>query len=59
MTSKNSITGDSLINKVGSKEQKRKFDENFDAIFRPSLDKPKNPKEIEKDDPYWRKYFEN
>ena len=58
MTSKNSITGDSLINKVGSKEQKRKFDENFDTIFRPSLDKLKKLTIIDKEDPYWKKYFE-
>jgi hypothetical protein len=32
--SSNSITGDSLVSKIGSKEQKEKFDEGFDRIFR-------------------------
>jgi hypothetical protein len=31
--SSNSITGDSLVSKIGSKEQKEKFDEGFDRIF--------------------------
>jgi len=32
--SSNSITGDSLVSKVGTKEQKEKYDEGFDRIFR-------------------------
>lgn len=31
--SKNNITGDALITKIGNKEQKQKFDEGFDRIF--------------------------
>jgi hypothetical protein len=31
--SSNSITGDSLVSKIGNKEQKEKFDEGFDRIF--------------------------
>jgi tRNA(Ile2) C34 agmatinyltransferase TiaS len=30
----NSITGDSLVSKIGSKEQKQKYDEGFDRIFK-------------------------
>jgi hypothetical protein len=29
----NNITGDSLVSKIGSKEQKEKFDEGFERIF--------------------------
>jgi tRNA(Ile2) C34 agmatinyltransferase TiaS len=32
--SSNPVTGDSLVSKIGSKEQKQKFDEGFDRIFR-------------------------
>ena len=31
--SSNSITGDSLVSKIGNKEQKEKFDEGFERIF--------------------------
>ena len=31
--SSNSITGDSLVSKIGSKQQKEKFDKGFDRIF--------------------------
>ena len=31
--SSNPVTGDSLVSKVGTKEQKQKFDEGFDRIF--------------------------
>ena len=32
--SSNPVTGDSLVSKIGSKEQKQKFDEGFDRIFK-------------------------
>lgn len=31
--SSNSVTGDSLVSKIGSKEQKQKYDDGFDRIF--------------------------
>jgi len=31
--SSNPVTGDSLVSKIGSKEQKQKFDEGFERIF--------------------------
>jgi hypothetical protein len=34
----NSITGDSLVSKIGSKEQKEKYDDGFDRIFRKKKD---------------------
>ncbi len=36
--SSNPVTGDSLVSKIGSKEQKEKFDEGFDRIFRKKKD---------------------
>ncbi len=53
MSSKNPITGDLIKSKPSDT-----YADNFDAIFRPSLDKLKNLKAIDKDDPYWKKYFE-
>ena len=32
--SSNSVTGDSLVSKIGSKQQKQKYDEGFDRIFK-------------------------
>lgn len=31
--SSNSVTGDSLVSKIGNKEQKQKYDDGFDRIF--------------------------
>ena len=53
MASKNSITGDLIKTKPSST-----YADNFDSIFRPSLNKLKDLKVINKDDPYWKKYFE-
>ena len=54
MSSKNDVTGDSIKSKPSNT-----YADNFDSIFRPSLDKLKDLKVINKDDPYWKKYFEN
>ena len=53
MSSKNDVTGDLIKTKPSST-----YADNFDSIFRPSLDKLKDLKVINKDDAYWRKYFE-
>ena len=53
MSSKNDVTGDLIKSKPSST-----YADNFDAIFRPSLDKLKDLKVIDKEDPYWKKYFE-
>jgi hypothetical protein len=50
--SSNPITGDALRTKLGDKQQQEKYAENYDKIF----GKKKKP---EKDDPYWKKYFED
>jgi len=31
--SSNPVTGDSLVSKIGNKEQKQKYDDGFDRIF--------------------------
>ena len=36
--SSNPVTGDSLVSKIGSKEQKEKYDDGFDRIFRKKKD---------------------
>ena len=53
MSSKNDVTGDLIKTKPSST-----YADNFDSIFRPSLNKLKDLKVINKDDPYWKKYFE-
>lgn len=34
MATTNSVTGDSIMTKIGDKEARQKFEDNFDAIFR-------------------------
>ncbi len=43
----NDVTGDALRTKLGDKKQQEKYAENYDKIEKPN-----------KDDPYWKKYFE-
>jgi hypothetical protein len=59
MSSKNEHTGDLIKTKPSDT-----YADNFDAIFRQTptsslLDDLKNLKAIDKDDPYWKKYFED
>ena len=52
MSSKNEITGDLIKTKPSDT-----YADNFDAIFRPSLDKLKNLKVIDKEEPYWKRHY--